>query len=70
MGLLGGGVYVNGYLRINEDLPKSIREFALSTVSVADTFGVICADVVGLFIQSCLYQKNALDGAVVQCPLG
>ena len=70
VGLLGGGVYVNGYLRINTDLPKSIREFALSTVSVADTFGIIFADFVGLFIQSCLYQKNGIHGAVVQCPLG
>mmetsp|Transcript_1607 Transcript_1607/g.3082 ORF Transcript_1607/g.3082 Transcript_1607/m.3082 type:complete len:557 (-) Transcript_1607:1076-2746(-) len=69
VGLLGGGVYVNGYLRINADLPKSIREFALSTVSVADTFGIIFADFVGLFIQSCLYQKNGIDGAVAHCPL-
>jgi len=69
VGLLGGGVYVNGYLRINSDLPKHVSEFALATVSVADTIGIVVADISGLFIQSCLYQKNGIEGAVVQCPL-
>ena len=69
VGLLGGGVYVNGYLRINSDLPKPVREFALATVSVADTIGIVVADISGLFIQSCLYQRNGIVGAVVQCPL-
>ena len=70
VGLLGGGVYVNGYLRINSDLPKSVREFALATVSVADTIGIVVADISGLFIQSCLYKTNGIGGAVVQCPVG
>ena len=69
VGLLGGGVYVNGYMRINMDLPLSIREFALSTASVADGFGIMFADISGLFIQSCLYRANGIDGAVVNCPL-
>uniref|UniRef100_A0A7S0AUP9 Battenin n=1 Tax=Minutocellus polymorphus TaxID=265543 RepID=A0A7S0AUP9_9STRA len=69
VGLLGGGVYVNGFLRINSDLPRSVREFALATVSVADTIGIVVADISGLFIQSCLYQRNGIAGAVVQCPL-
>ena len=68
-GLLGGGVYVSGYCRVNSDLPRSMREFALATVSVADTFGIVVADISGLFLQSCLYQRNAIEGAVVQCPL-
>ena len=69
VGLLGGGVYVNGYLRINSDLAKPVREFALATVSVADTIGIVIADISGLFIQSCLYKRNGIEGAVVQCPL-
>lgn len=69
VGLLGGGVYVNGYLRINSDLPKPVREFALATVSVADTIGIVVADISGIFIQSCLYKRNGIEGAVVQCPL-
>jgi len=69
VGLLGGGVYVNGYMSVNRDLPVSIREFALSTVSVADTLGIVFADFSGLFIQSCLYQVNGIHGAAVSCPL-
>ena len=68
VGLLGGGVYVHGYTRINKDLPPHMREFALSTTSIADDLGVVMADVSGLFIQSCLYKANDLDGALVSCP--
>jgi battenin len=68
-GLLGGGVYVQGYNRINADMPKELREFAISSASVADSFGILVADISSLFIQSCIYQKNGIDGAVVNCPL-
>eukprot|EP00565_Helicotheca_tamesis_P003832 CAMPEP_0185725200 /NCGR_PEP_ID=MMETSP1171-20130828/1498_1 /TAXON_ID=374046 /ORGANISM="Helicotheca tamensis, Strain CCMP826" /LENGTH=514 /DNA_ID=CAMNT_0028393251 /DNA_START=191 /DNA_END=1735 /DNA_ORIENTATION=- len=70
VGLLGGAVYVNGYTRINMDLPLEIREFALSSASVADTLGIVFADFTSLFLQSCLYRANGIDGAVVQCPVG
>lgn len=70
-GLLGGAVYVNAYNRMCADLPTiPLREFALSAASVADSFGIVAADIGGLFIQSCLYAKNGIDGAVVKCPLG
>jgi hypothetical protein len=29
----------------------------------------LVADLVGLFLQSCLYEQNGLDGAVVSCPI-
>ena len=35
-------MYVHGYIRMNKDLPMAIREFALSTASVADSFGKRC----------------------------
>lgn len=69
VGLLGGAVYVNGYLRICADLPLQYREFALSTACVADGIGILMADIVSLFLQSCLYQRNGLDGAIVSCPI-
>jgi len=63
-------VYVNAYNRISSDLPTvSLREFALSAASVADSFGIVAADISGLFIQSCLYAKNGIEGAVVKCPM-
>lgn len=68
-GLLGGGVYVNGFNRINSDKPKHEVEFALASASVADSLGIVVGDFLGLFIQSCLYQSNGLDGASVACPL-
>jgi battenin len=70
VGLLGGGVYVNGYKRICADFGLvDHREFALAATSVAESFGIVCADVLGLFIQACLYQINGIEGAVVSCPI-
>ena len=69
VGLLGGSVYVHAYTRICKDLPVAVREFALATASVADGFGIVLADISGLFIQSCLYRSNGINGAVVSCPL-
>ncbi|CAB9520092.1 Protein BTN1 [Seminavis robusta] len=70
VGLLGGGVYVHGYKRICADFDiVDRREFALATTSVAESFGIVCADVMGLFIQACLYQSNDIAGAIVSCPI-
>ena len=69
VGLLGGGVFVSGYLRICADLPLAHREFAISTTTCADGLGIVLADVIGLYLQSCLYQIHGLEGAVVTCPL-
>ena len=68
-GLLGGAVYVHGYNRIVRDVPKQYTEFAVASTSVAVSFGVLMADIIGLYLQSCLYRSNGLDGATVQCPL-
>ena len=68
-GLLGGAVYVHGYRRVIADVDPRDCEFALATVSLAESLGVLVADVTGLFLQSCLYQVHLLDGAVVQCPV-
>lgn len=68
-GLLGGGVYVQGYSRVNMDMPVELKEFAIVSVGVADSFGILLADILSLFIQSCIYSKNNLEGAVVKCPV-
>jgi battenin len=68
-GLLGGAVYVHGYKRICLDIPNiEYREFSLSSTSVAEGIGIVVADLMGLVLQSCLYQVNQLDGALVSCP--
>jgi battenin len=67
-GLLGGAVYIHGYLRICHDLPIEHREFSLSATSLAESLGIVLADIFGLVVQSCLYQINGLKGAVITCP--
>lgn len=70
VGLLGGAVYAHGYLRICADFNQvDRREFALAATSVAESLGIVFADVLGLFIQSCLYQTNDISGAMVSCPI-
>ncbi|KAL3806093.1 hypothetical protein ACHAXA_002464 [Cyclostephanos tholiformis] len=68
-GLLGGSVYVQGFSRVNMDMPIEIKEFAIASVGVADTFGILVADVLSLFLQSCVYDKHGIEGAVVDCPV-
>mmetsp|Transcript_19634 Transcript_19634/g.41177 ORF Transcript_19634/g.41177 Transcript_19634/m.41177 type:complete len:350 (+) Transcript_19634:999-2048(+) len=67
-GLLGGGVYVQGYSRVNADMPLELKEFAIASVAIADSLGILVADILSLYIQSCIYKQNHLDGAVVDCP--
>lgn len=50
-GLLGGGVYVQGFSRINLDFPVELREFAIASAGVADSLGILVADIAALFIQ-------------------
>ena len=66
-GLLGGAVYIHGYLRICRDLPLQHREFALSATSLAECLGIVVADLFGLLIQACLYQIHHLEGAAMSC---
>ena len=30
--------------------------------------GIFVADIVSLFVQSCIYKRNEIGGAVVECP--
>mmetsp|Transcript_25955 Transcript_25955/g.40287 ORF Transcript_25955/g.40287 Transcript_25955/m.40287 type:complete len:491 (-) Transcript_25955:505-1977(-) len=70
VGLLGGSVYVQSFTRISRDVVRvDLREFALAATSVADTMGIVVADICGLYIQSCLFRVNGIPGAVVECPL-
>jgi battenin len=61
--------YVNAFTRISVDVEKGPRqEVALAIVSVADSFGILFADVAGLFLQACIYKHHGLDGAKMTCP--
>ena len=69
-GLLGGTVYIHGYLRIRKDYRNSNTELALFSACVAEALGVLVADVLGLFLQSCLYETNGMGNeAAISCPV-
>lgn len=69
-GVLGGAVYVHGYKRILVDFQgTSLTEVALATTSVAEGMGILMADILGLFLQGCLYQAHHLKNALVHCPV-
>ena len=53
---------------MNSDMPKDLKEFAIASVGVADSLGILVADIASLFLQSCIYKENNLQGAVVDCP--
>ncbi|CAE7938595.1 BTN1 [Symbiodinium sp. KB8] len=55
VGCLGGGVYVGAFTLIAQEQPASFVELALSAASVADTFGMIAANIMGLLIQGCVF---------------
>ena len=65
MGLLGGAVYVNFFARIIKDLPLEQQEAALGVFTTADTCGILVADVFRLYMQSCIYERNGIAGALV-----
>ncbi len=68
-GLLGGSVFVQGFSRINLDTPMELKEFAIASAVVAMNLGILVADILSLFVQSCIFKKNGIEGAVVDCPV-
>lgn len=60
-GLLGGAVYVNGFALISEKVPPHMKEFSLSAASIADSIGIACANVAGIFIQKALYDYHNIS---------
>lgn len=73
VGLIGGTVYIQAYLIVSETVKPDLREFSLAAISVADTLGILCANVFGLTIQECLYKYNNISDSAssttYKCPL-
>ena len=55
--------------RCRDKKQTTLTEFALSTTSVAESMGIVCANIISLSLQSCLYTVHDLAGAVVGCPI-
>lgn len=60
VGLLGGFVYVQAFVQISAREKKEYVELALTTASVADTFGIIVADVLAIMAQGCLFGRLSI----------
>jgi len=58
---------VVGFSLISDHTTADKRELAMATASVADTLGIMLADVLGLVVQGCLYKAHGIDGATYQC---
>lgn len=59
-GLLGGAAYVNTFMKVAEETPPQDREFAMGSVGVSDSAGVVCAGLISLWLEKalCGYQKS------------
>ncbi|KAL4723609.1 battenin CLN3 protein [Fusarium chlamydosporum] len=57
-GLLGGGVYVNCFAEIMENVPAEDREFSLGATTVSDSGGISIAGLVSILMETklCNYQ--------------
>lgn len=53
-GIFGGLCYVNAFRLLAQDSSPAIRERNMAFVSAADSFGVGCADIVGILLQQWL----------------
>lgn len=59
-GLLGGASYVNTFMLVSETVPLQDREFAMGSVGVSDSGGVVCAGLISMWLEKylCGIQKS------------
>ena len=60
-GLLGGSSYVNTFLNVLNDVPTEEKEFALGSVSIADSLGILLAALVGIKLEPTLCKHQVKD---------
>lgn len=58
-GLLGGASYVNTFMLVSETVPHQDREFAMGSVGISDSAGVVCAGLISMWLEKhlCGIQK-------------
>ncbi|WPK23525.1 hypothetical protein PUMCH_000766 [Australozyma saopauloensis] len=55
-GLLGGLLYVNTFLSVSEEVPRSEREFSMGCVGISDSFGIMIAGCINWWLEQRLCQ--------------
>lgn len=58
VGLFGGACYVNGFSLLAEKVDPHMKEFSLSSASIADSLGIVLATSISIFIQQSLYNYH------------
>lgn len=61
-GFLGGTSYVNTFLNVLEEVNHDETEFALGSVSIADSLGILIAAFIGLRLEPTLCKHQINDG--------
>ena len=61
-GLIGGSTYVNTFLNILDDNYLNLTEFALGSVSMADSIGIFISALIGLKLEPTLCAHQVADG--------
>ncbi|KAI5955827.1 BTN1 [Candida jiufengensis] len=51
-GLLGGFSYVNTFMSVSEEVPKSKREFSMGAVSISDGLGIVLAGCINWWLET------------------
>ena len=60
VGLQGGLCYIGVYSLIAIEVAPELKEFSLAAASLADSFGIVLADVSGILIQKALYSYHGI----------
>lgn len=61
-GLLGGLLYVNTFMLVSEQVSQSSREFAMGCVGISDSFGIMVAGCVSLWLEPVLCKHQVGNG--------
>ncbi|KAJ8599252.1 hypothetical protein CTAYLR_006210 [Chrysophaeum taylorii] len=69
VGLFGGAVYVFGFRLLAASVEPQLRETAMTVGAFAADSGILLSNVLGLFLQACLYKANSIHGASVDVPV-
>lgn len=60
-GLLGGGTYVNVFHQVKTDTPKEYAEWGMGVVSLSDSFGIVLAAILSIYLECWLGEHNGVD---------
>lgn len=61
-GLLGGAAYVNTFMNVSEQISIHEREFALGCVGISDSFGIVLAASINLWLEPTLCEYQVSTG--------